>query len=83
MVNRDELLTLLRRRPFKPFRVALLDGRWFDIRFPENNIVDETFLAVGIPEPDEPDPFVDHVEVVGFDEIRGVEPSGLAESAAG
>ena len=42
----QQLLQLLRQRPFKPFRVSLNDGRVFDIRYPDLNIVGMTWFLM-------------------------------------
>jgi hypothetical protein len=47
----EELYQTLHRKPFKPFRVYLRDGRTYDIRFPEINMVTEAAFSIGIPEP--------------------------------
>lgn len=73
-MQRDELLTMLRKRPFVPFRVCLVDGRSYEIRQPDMNLLANTFMTIGIPEPDVADPFPDHSVMVGLDEIARVEP---------
>jgi len=74
MIQPEELLRRLRQRPFQPFRVHLTDGRVYDVRYPDMNIVGTTFFMVGIPEPGEPDPFADHMEMIDLPSIRQVEP---------
>jgi hypothetical protein len=73
MVTPDELLRLLRKRPFEPFRVHLTDGRVFDNRYPEMNLVGETFFDIGIPEPGRQDPFVESSVNVSLDRIGRIE----------
>jgi hypothetical protein len=73
MVQPDELLRLLRQRPFQPFRVSLSDGRVYDIRYPEINLVGKTFFGIGIPMPDQEDPFGDYGVTVPLDVITGVD----------
>jgi hypothetical protein len=72
-VQPERLLELLRQRPFQPFRVHLTDGRVFDVRYPDMNIVGTTWLTIGIPEPNEPDPFAQRFVDVDLPLIRQVE----------
>lgn len=74
-----QLLHLVRKRPFEPFRIHLTDGRVFDIRFPDLNMVGATWLLIGIPEPSEPDPFAERVLDIDLSLVRQVE---LIESKA-
>jgi hypothetical protein len=71
----EELHQTLHRKPFKPFRVYLKDGRTYDIRFPEINIVAQAAFSIGIPEPGA-DPFADHFDTVSIQMVDRVE--GLA-----
>ncbi len=73
MVQPDELRQLLRKRPFQPFRVHLKDGRSFTIEYPELNVVTGTFMAIGVPVPNDPDPVADRVCEVDLDALTSVE----------
>lgn len=53
-----EMLALLRKRPFEPFRVHLDDGRVFGIRYPQMNLVTEMTFIIGVPDPNHPDPTI-------------------------
>ena len=35
----EDLLELLRTRPFKPFRIFAMDGRTYDVRHPDQALV--------------------------------------------
>jgi hypothetical protein len=70
----EEMLRLLRRRPFEPFAVHLKDGRVFEIRYPEINLVTRSTFTIGIPVPDDPDPVADRFLPVSWSDISGVEP---------
>jgi hypothetical protein len=52
----EQLREHLYRQPFRPFRVRVSDGRSFDIRFPDLNLVGESVFVIGIPAPDDPLP---------------------------
>jgi hypothetical protein len=69
----EDLRRRLRERPFQPFRLYLHDGRVFDVHFPHLNLVGRTFIMVGIPEPNNPDPIGEYGVLVLFDDIRQVE----------
>ncbi|HEV3238432.1 MAG TPA: hypothetical protein VGZ25_15705 [Gemmataceae bacterium] len=68
----EELYQTLHRKPFMPFRVHLKDGRTYDIRFPELNMVTQIAFIIGIPEPG-PDPFADHFDRVPIQIVDRVE----------
>ena len=61
------------KRPARPFRIHLTDGRAFEVRYPNMTLVMNTFVSIGIPEPNEPDPLVDHFVDVELTAIRGIE----------
>ena len=81
MVTREQLQQLLRQRPFQPFRVHVEDGRTFDIRFHDMNLLGQTYLSIGIPEDDGPDPIADHAVPVWLNQITQVELLPAARSA--
>jgi len=62
MVQAEELYRLLHKRPFEPFRVYLTDGRVFDVRFPEINMIGTSWIRIGILGPGDTslDPIPDH-----------------------
>jgi hypothetical protein len=69
----EELYALLHREPFQPFRLHLTDGRTFDVRYPEMNLVCWTFFTIGIPEPNVADPYPERVVHLDYDQVRQVE----------
>ena len=44
----EELRDHLRKRPFRPFRLILTDGRTFEVRHPELAVIGRTTVAVGL-----------------------------------
>jgi hypothetical protein len=78
-VECEDLRRRLRERPFRPFRLHLADGRVFDIRFPYLNLVGSSYIMVGIPEANNPNPVGEYGVLVLLDQIRQVEE--LRESA--
>ena len=77
----EELRQLLRQRPFQPFRVHVTDGRVFDVQYPDMTLVGETFLVIGYPEANVPDPFVDDWEMVDIPNIQRIESGQSATTA--
>jgi hypothetical protein len=83
-MQRETLREWLKRQPFQPFRVYLTDGRTYDVRYPRMNLLAQTFIKIGIPEPGSTDPIIcDHTEYVRLDEIDRVEPLASATEASG
>ena len=79
-MQHEELRRRLRQRPFEPFRVVLTDGRTFDVCYPEMNLLANSFIKIGIPEPGGPNPICDHTEFVLLSEIARIEPPSAATS---
>jgi hypothetical protein len=74
----EELYRMLHKRPFEPFRIYLTDGRVFDIRFPEINLVGVSYLILGVPVPNDPDPVADQFIKVPLSLFDRVEPLSAA-----
>lgn len=71
----EQLRQHLYREPFEPFRVRLSDGRSYDIRHPDLNLVGESVFIIGIPEAGDPDPqFYDYTVWVPLKLIDGIDP---------
>ncbi len=80
-MQREELRDLLKQRPFRPFRVHLDDGRSFEVRFPDINLLGQHYVDIGIPTPGVADPFYESVVMVPYKKITRAEPL-LAPAAA-
>lgn len=78
-MNRDDLLQVLRQRPFRPFRIHLTDGTTYEVRHPELVLVGRTTAMVFSPAEDAPPPAFDHYETVALLHITHLVP---VESAA-
>lgn len=48
-MRQGDLLEVLRRQPFEPFRLSLTNGKTFDIRHPDMAIVTKSTIHVGVP----------------------------------
>ena len=69
----DDVLQLLRARPFQPFRISLSDGQQYDVRHPDNAIVARSTVLVGVPGPHGPDGPVGRVATCALVHITRVE----------
>ena len=74
----QELYHMLHKRAFEPFRIHLTDGRVFDIRYPALNLVGVSYLIIGIPVPNDPDPVADQFIKVPLSLFDRVEPLSAA-----
>lgn len=45
----EEMLELLRARPFEQFRIYLSDGAVYDVYHPDMAIVRRTKITIGVP----------------------------------
>jgi len=70
----EDILQLLRRRPFEPFRIHLTDGSTFEIRHPELAIVERSQMIIGMPGPAGPDGPVERSVFCALIHITRVEP---------
>lgn len=70
----EDFYRRLHQRPFQPFAVHLQDGRVYEVRYPDINLVGTTFLGIGIPVPNMDDPLCQNVIMVPLDFITRVEP---------
>lgn len=69
----NDLLQLLRARPFVPFRVVLGDGRAYDVRHPEMLMVALTTAVIGYPTRENPDQ-AERYDIVSIRHINRLEP---------
>ena len=51
----EDILEILRSRPFEPFRFYLSDGAVYEIRHPDMAIVQRSKVTVAVPGPAGPD----------------------------
>lgn len=51
----EDVIELLRTRPFNPFRLYLSDGSQHEVRHPDLAIVTSSTVFIGIPGPAGPD----------------------------
>ena len=48
----EDILEMLRKHPFEPFRIHLSDGVAFDVRHPDMAIVQRSKVIVAVPGPE-------------------------------
>jgi hypothetical protein len=77
----DDVLQLLRARPFQPFRISLSDGLQYEVRHPDNAIVSRSTVLVGIPGPSGPDGPVERVVTCALVHITRMEALNGASTA--
>jgi hypothetical protein len=53
MMRPEEVVALLRRRPFVPLRIHMTDGKIYDIHHPEMVLVRRQSLDIGVPNTDD------------------------------
>jgi hypothetical protein len=51
----EDILELLRTRPFEPFKMHISDGSTYEIRHPDMAIVQRSKITVAVPGPEGPD----------------------------
>jgi len=79
-VRPEELVQLLRRRPFIPLRLHTTDGQTYDIRHPDNVIVLRSRVDIGVM-PDPGTGVVERVEYCSLLHIVRVEELHTASSS--
>jgi hypothetical protein len=93
MFNADNMLNLLKARPFVPFRLLLSDGGSVEVRSPEVAMLGRQFAVVGLLDPKAAGTFIDRWTTVWYLHVSRVEqmqagappfsaPSGPTESTA-
>ena len=70
-----------KQKPFQPFRVYVKDGRTFDVRHRNMNLVAETYVKIGIPDLTGSVPICDHTEYVAIRQIDRIEPLAVVATS--
>jgi hypothetical protein len=93
MFTSNDLQTLVKARPFVPFRLVLSDGGLVEVKSPELVMLGRRFAVVGILEPETRDSLIDRWTTVWYLHVTRAEqispgappfaaPPGPAESPA-
>jgi hypothetical protein len=73
-----DLRDLLKRRPFRPFRITLTDGRSYEVRHPELAFLGRSTVILGYPaadtDDDEGPPLYERFKIVDLLHIMEAEP---------
>jgi hypothetical protein len=67
-----DLVTVLRRKPFEPFRLFTNDGTVYEIRHPALVMVSLTGAVIGYPDPSRPGVML-HYDIVGLEHVVRLE----------
>ena len=73
MFNANSLLTLLKTRPFVPFRLVLSDGGTVEVRSPEFVLPGRQLAVIGLPDPAAADTLIDRWTTVWYMHVTRVE----------
>ena len=73
MFNADNLLTLLRARPFVPFRLVLSDGGTVEVKTSEVVLPARHLMVVGLLDPTTNDTLIDRWMTVWYMHVTRVE----------
>lgn len=68
-MRKAELLEVLKKQPFQPFRVCVSDGSKFEIRHPELAIAFSHALLIGQPHKTEPPPSAEQFTFIDYRHI--------------
>ena len=77
----DDVLQMLRSKPFQPFRISLSDGNQYEVRHPDNAIVSRSTVLVGVPGPRGPDGPAERVVTCALMHITRMEVLNGASAA--
>ncbi len=88
MFTANELLSLIKARPFNPFRLTLSDGGVVEVRSPEVVSVGRNRAIIGLLDPNATDTLYDRWVLVWYMHVTRVEllnagPSPAGSAAAG
>jgi hypothetical protein len=73
-MNPDDLLSLLRRKPFEPFRIHLTDGTVYEVRHPDLVWVGRRVCLIGWPAQDTAVPVFERYDQVSLLHITKLTP---------
>jgi hypothetical protein len=73
MMKPEEMRSLVKQEPFRPFRVYLDDGRVFEVRHPSLTLITRRDFVIGIPAPEFPDLRAKESVLLDWSNIQRVE----------
>jgi hypothetical protein len=78
----QELLDMLRRRPFAPFRVHLTDGSSYEVRHPDLVMPGARSVAIGLPGGTLPEGVYERIVILALIHITRLEPLDTPAASA-
>jgi hypothetical protein len=72
MIRPQEVRELLKRQPFRPFRMHMSNGQFFDVLHPELAMVTRSEIVVSSPVPDSDDPIGEGIHLVSVLHINSI-----------
>ncbi len=72
----DDIRRMLRRQPFEPFRLCLLDGTVYDIRHPDQILVERSVLVIGAAATNLPVALAEREVLIALLHVSRLEPLG-------
>jgi hypothetical protein len=76
----EDLRLLVKRRPFKPFRITMATRETFDVPHPNLLIVGRSIAALGLGSAGD-DPIPDHIIWLDLDQIVHIQPTSASAGA--
>jgi hypothetical protein len=73
-VRAQDILGLLKKLPFEPFRITLSGGQTYDVLHPHLVMVGHRTMAVGLPRPNGPETIYGRVITISYEHIVQIEP---------
>ena len=77
----EQIKSLLKRTPFKPFVIVLTNGDRHEVYHPELLWVTREVLGLGTAQPGDPDVLADKVIWISPDHVMKIEPMELAKAS--
>ena len=78
----DDILELLSKKPFEPFRIHLADGTVYEIRHPELIMVGKRSAIIGLKASEGTRPVYDRYETISLLHVTRLEPIPSAAQTA-
>ena len=71
-----DIVKVVRRKPFVPFRITLTEGSTYEVRHPEFCMVSRDSVIIGLPNGD-PESFAESTVIVDVSHVVKLEPMDL------
>jgi hypothetical protein len=82
-MSHQDLIDLLRTRPFRPFRIYATDGRTYDVRHPDQALVLRTRVILPLASnPDEVADRSEHLALVHIIRAEGLTTDSTSKAAS-